>query len=95
MHGQLAHLLNVAEQPNITILVIPYTTGPYFTDGNGPYTILDSARVGRRITAVETSLATMYLETPEANKRYADAWARIAARASGPEESLNMIRSLL
>ena len=95
MRRQLEHLLGLGARENITVQVIPYSAGPYRTEGNGPYVILHSERVGRQITYVETSLAATYFETPEANRRYADAWTRLAARAWGPEKSAEMIRDLL
>ena len=95
MQGQLQHLLDLSALPTITLRVIPFANGPYPTDGNGPFVILDSKRVGRRITYVETSLANTYLETREANMRYGDAWNALADRALVPEESREKIRDLL
>jgi hypothetical protein len=95
MRGQLEHLLKLGLLPNVTIQVVPYSIGPYLTDGNGPFVILESRRVGRQITYVETSVAATYIETPEANQRYADAWQRLAERALGPKETAEMIRGLL
>lgn len=95
MREQLQHLMALCERSNVSIQVMPYSIGPYMTDGNGPFVILESDRVGRQITYVETSLAVTYYETPEANTRYASAWQRLAERALGPEESAEMIRGLL
>lgn len=95
MREQLEHLLALSALPNVTLLVIPFAGGPYRTGGNGPFVQLDSRRVGRQITYVETSLANTYYETPEANRRYADAWNALASRALGRDESTDTIRELV
>lgn len=95
MGGQLEYLVELAALPKVEIRVIEFGAGPYGTDGNGPFVILNSGRVGRQITYVETSLGATYLEAPDANRRYESAWARLTGRALGPEASAEMIRSRL
>lgn len=95
MARQLEHLLGVSKWDHVEIRVIPFSAGPYPTDGNGPFAQVRSERVGRTITCVETSLSSTYLETVEANERYGAAWAELADRALAPDKSAEMIRDLL
>lgn len=95
MRGQLKHLLDVGRLPNVTVRVIPFAAGPYGSDGNGPFVIMDSARVGRRITYVETSVSATYHETPSVTERYDVLWRRLAGLALGAEESAAMIGAAL
>lgn len=94
MRGQLAHLLDLTEQRHISLRVIPFAAGPYPTDGNGPFLLLESARVGGDIVHLETSRHSTYLETSEATAPYLGAWERLAARAEDEEESAKRIRRL-
>jgi hypothetical protein len=64
MRDQLSHLADVAERPNVTIEVVPYSTGPHYAL-SGAFAIADVDDT-TRVAYVETVTEGFILESPAA-----------------------------
>jgi hypothetical protein len=94
LREQLDHLLVVADRPNITLQVIPYTAGGYGTM-NGSFVIVDYPE--------PDAVPGVYLEYPaggawvdnEADvKRFTTTFDQVAARALSPADTTDLIHQL-
>ena len=95
MREQIAHLINAARQPGITIQVIPFTAGWHpalygmfniyrFPDGQLPDIVYSEALTG-----------AWYLNKPEETAQYAQALDTMCAQAASPEQSLTIFRRIM
>lgn len=94
MAGQLGHLYVMAQQPMVTIRVIPFARGPLQCERS--FTLLAP---GPAVYAEETApgIGDALLFTEDYNGlmgRYEAAWKYLEATALNPEESLEMIDAL-
>jgi transcriptional regulator with XRE-family HTH domain len=94
LREQLDHLLAAAERPNITLQVVPYTTGGYGTM-NGSFIIVDYPE--------PDAVPGVYLEYPaggawvdnEADvQRFTTTFDQVAARALPPADTIGLIHQL-
>jgi len=87
MRKQLLHLVEVAERPNITVQVLPFSTGLHAGTG-GPFVLLDFPDpIDRPIVYLETRHQGLYLETPKQIADYRDVLSHLQGTALSPAES--------
>jgi transcriptional regulator with XRE-family HTH domain len=95
MRGQLKHLLDLAERPNITIQVIPFQAGGHAAAG-GQFQIL---RFGADdlpdIVYLEQLTSALYLDKQETIDSYLMVMERLCMSAATPSSSVRAIRSML
>jgi len=96
MRGQLAHVLEVAEQPNVTVRVVPLEGGLQ-TFAPGPFTILmfPWEQPDPGIVFVEYRGGSLYLEEFDEIERYTLAFDGLAEVALDPEASLATVREAM
>ncbi|MER5454631.1 helix-turn-helix transcriptional regulator [Micromonospora sp. NPDC002389] len=99
MGGQLNHLLEVSELPNVSVRVMPLAAGPHPGAVAGSFVILDFPTTNGGRTAPEPSVVysesltgALYLDKPDELRAYEDTWKRLAALALGEAESRDMIK---
>ncbi|MFF8786816.1 DUF5753 domain-containing protein [Streptomyces sp. NPDC015125] len=93
MRQQLDRLLALAEQPNITILILPFSVGAH-PAMNGPFTIwnFDDETLGS-LAYLENLVDGGVLSDPELVAPFIDTFGKLETLAATEEESLTMIRS--
>ena len=94
--GQLAHLVQLSEDfPDLSIQVLPFTTGAHAAAGSGSLAILrfpDAPSLG--IVYLEALSGGVYLESQADVARYVRAFALLRAAALDAADSLRLLRSL-
>jgi transcriptional regulator with XRE-family HTH domain len=96
LRGQLAHVLEMAERPNVTVRILPFEKGLQ-TYAPGPFTILmfPWEQPDPGIVFVEYRGGSLYLEEFDEIERYTLAFDGLAEQALDPEASLAMVREAM
>jgi transcriptional regulator with XRE-family HTH domain len=91
MRGQLAHLLDIAELPNVELQVLPRDVVPYAAL-HGPFTIMSFSIPGDAgLVYVETRVRGLFFEQPHELHEYAQVMNHLRVLARPPEESSRLI----
>jgi len=90
MAAQLAHLIEVARLPNVTIQVVPFTVGSH-PGLESNFNILELPPPTPSVVFVEGLVGSVYLERPEDLKRYREVFERLQMIALSPKDSVDMI----
>jgi transcriptional regulator with XRE-family HTH domain len=95
MHGQLKHLLDLAQRPNITIQIMPFQAGGHSAAG-GPFSILRFAEPDLPdVVYLEQLTSALYLDKPEVVDSYLKVMERVCMEAATPADSLDAISAIL
>ena len=95
MQGQLKHLLDMAQRPNITIQVMPFQAGGHSAAG-GPFSILRFAEPDLPdVVYLEQLTSALYLDKPEVVDSYLKVMERICMEAATPADSIDVITTIL
>lgn len=94
MRGQLEHLVEVCDLPNVTVQVLPFEAGAH-AGMSGPITILGFPEVGDPdMVYVETLVGGSFLERLEDRRRYLTAFDHVRTAAARPEDSVALLAKL-
>jgi transcriptional regulator with XRE-family HTH domain len=94
MAEQLDHVIAMAEQPNVTVQVLPFERGVQ-TFSLGEFQIFDFPwESDPGVVCLELREQTLYLEEEHEIDSYALAFQRLADRATVPDQSLATLREL-
>ncbi|MER7168525.1 helix-turn-helix transcriptional regulator [Micromonospora sp. NPDC000207] len=94
MRGQLQRLVEVAQLPNVTIQLLPFTAGAH-SGMDGTFTILSFPEPGDPdVVYAENAMGGLFLEKGEELKKYNLIFENVRAAAIGPEESIAHIATL-
>src|SRR5215217_7619068 len=93
MHSQYRRLLELSEENNITIQVLPLDVG-VFSGVPGGFGIMQLPHPDPEVVVIEYRGGALYLERSEDVAAHAHLFDRIRATAKGPEESLSQIAHL-
>uniref|UniRef100_UPI001C54DE05 DUF5753 domain-containing protein n=1 Tax=Streptomyces sp. b94 TaxID=1827634 RepID=UPI001C54DE05 len=95
MRAQLRHLIDMSEQPNITLQVMPFSHGGHAGE-SGSFTMLRFPESDLSdIVYLEQLTSALYLDKPEEVAQYEKAMATLAQESPAPEESRDLLRGLL
>lgn len=95
MKGQIQHLIDLAERPNIDIQVLRDTTGSHAAM-EGAFMILDFPNpADLPLVYIETATEDLYLEQPEAIQNYVSTFGHICSSADSPEASVRYLETLI
>ncbi|MFP8940872.1 helix-turn-helix domain-containing protein [Streptomyces fenghuangensis] len=95
MDRQLRHLLSLTELPNVTLQVLPIDAGEH-PGGNGPFVVFTFPLPEEsQVVCEEGLITTVYLDSPDEAKTYADALDALRAAALSPRRSHAAIAELL
>src|SRR6266568_3144920 len=95
MRAQLEHLIAAAEQPRITIQVIPFAAG-WHPALYGMFNIFRfPAAQLPDIVYTEALTGAYYLNKPEESARYTEALDRMCAQAASPEHTVTILREIM
>ena len=91
MKAQLLHLMEVSEQPTVSLQVVPRGAGAYPAMGS-PFTLLSFPhRQHNDVAYLETFIKGEYVEEPGLTERCAQRFASLQDVALGAGESLELI----
>ena len=94
MRVQLAHLIEVASLPGITIQVIPFANGGHAAAG-GSFTVLRfAAPEVSDIVYIEQLTSALYLDTREDVDRYLEVMNELSAEALNPARSAALLAEI-
>jgi transcriptional regulator with XRE-family HTH domain len=85
MREQLAYLLELSHRPNVTVRILPFSTGP-LPSSEGAFTIYTLPSPFPVIVQMNSEGGALYLEMPKA-QRFAEAYTRLETQAFDDEES--------
>ncbi|WP_433367906.1 helix-turn-helix domain-containing protein [Streptosporangium sp. CA-115845] len=95
MAEQLAHLVNMAIQPNITVQVLPDSIGAHAAMGSG-FVVLDfMGDLDPSIVYLETPTDNLFLERAEEVQAYTLMFNRVVAAALTVEQSVRHVTALV
>jgi transcriptional regulator with XRE-family HTH domain len=94
MAEQLGQLVEAAKRPNVTLQVVPFTSGEH-AGMDSEFTILhyrDSDDPD--VVYIENTGSDLYLEAPEVTRRYNKIFDHLRAAAQNPGESIRTLGSI-
>lgn len=100
MIDQLTLLTTLADRPNISLRVLPFTAGPH-RSSEGPFVILDFPRESPARDPEPTTVyhekptGALYLDQPHEAEAYDAIWNDLAAKALDPPESKRLIQQTM
>jgi transcriptional regulator with XRE-family HTH domain len=94
MAGQLRRLASAAEQPNVTLQVLPFAAGEH-AGMDGGFTIFGFSRsADSDVVHLDNTTGDLYLENPEEIKRYNEVFEQLRSAALGADDSLALVLAL-
>jgi hypothetical protein len=95
MRGQLEHLLQIADLPNVTVQIVPFDVGPHAAAG-GPFTILRFPEPDLPdLVYLEQLNSALYLDHPDDVIDYVTIMDQLCIQAETGTASKDMLRALL
>lgn len=92
MAGQLAHLVEMAAQPNVTLQVVPFAHGPH-PDASGSFTIVGFVDDDTGVVYVEGRIGADYLEKAPEIQDHEVVFDQLAELALPPDETVKLIHT--
>lgn len=90
MRAQLARLIEVSKQPNVTIQIIPYSAGAH-PAMDSVFNILEFAEPAPSVVYVEGLVGWIYVERPQDVDRYQQVFGYLRTVALSPQESIELL----
>lgn len=91
MQGQLRHLVEMAEQPNVTLQVLPFAKGAH-AGVIGAFTLIEFPDpTDNDVVYVDSPAGNIYLEKDKDLRRYTLVFDHLRAAALPPDESIPFI----
>lgn len=95
MRAQLRHLIEMAQRPNITIQIMPFTAGGHAAAG-GSFSVLHFAENSLPDMVYLEQLSTaQFLDKPDVVAMHIEVLDRLRVEAATPAESLEMLQARL
>jgi transcriptional regulator with XRE-family HTH domain len=95
MRGQLQHLIEISERPNVRLQVMPFSFGGHSGEG-GAFTILSFPESDLSdVVYLEQLTSALYLDKREDVAQYEQALKELQQDSPGPDESRDLLRGLL
>ncbi|MFF0434715.1 helix-turn-helix domain-containing protein [Streptomyces sp. NPDC004327] len=95
MQGQLRHLIEISEHPNVTLQVMPFSFGGHAGE-SGAFTMLSFPESDLSdVVYLEQLTGALYLDKREEVAQYGRVLQRLAADSPDPAESRDLLRGLL
>lgn len=95
MRGQLQHLIDISERPNVRLQVMPFGFGGHAGE-SGAFTVLSFAESDLSdVVYLEQLTSALYLDKREDVAQYERAMTQLQEDSPSPEESRDLLRGLL
>ncbi|WP_026424182.1 helix-turn-helix domain-containing protein [Actinokineospora inagensis] len=93
LHDQLKHLLDLIEQPNVTVHVIPFETGAYGNMSGGCWIMTFGDEGDSDVVYLEHPAGGVWVENEHDVRHFQAMFDDVRAQALNPEESAEVIRA--
>jgi transcriptional regulator with XRE-family HTH domain len=95
MRGQLQHLIDISERPNVRLQIMPFSFGGHSGE-SGAFTILSFPESDLSdVVYLEQLSSALYLDKREDVAQYEQALKELQQDSPGPDESRDLLRGLL
>ncbi len=95
MRGQLQHLIDISERPNVRLQVMPFSFGGHSGE-SGAFTILSFPDADLQdVVYLEQLTSALYLDKREDVSQYEQALEELQQDSPGPDESRDLLRGLI
>jgi len=95
MRAQLEALIEATKEPNITLQVVPFSSGGHAAEG-GAFTILRFPEVDLPdVVYVEQLTSSLYLDKRDDVERYTEAMERLSVESESPEHTTEILSGML
>ncbi|KUL55284.1 XRE family transcriptional regulator [Streptomyces sp. NRRL F-4489] len=95
MQGQLRHLIDLSERPNVRLQVMPFSFGGHAGE-SGAFTMLRFPESDLSdVVYLEQLTSALYVDKPEDVAQYERAMESLQADSPGPSETRDLLRGLL
>jgi transcriptional regulator with XRE-family HTH domain len=95
MRGQLQHLIDISERPNVRLQIMPFGFGGHSGE-SGAFTILSFPESDLSdVVYLEQLTSALYLDKREDVAQYEQALKELQQDSPGPDESRDLLRGLL
>ncbi|MPY52117.1 helix-turn-helix domain-containing protein [Streptomyces acidicola] len=95
MRGQLQHLIDISERPNVRLQVMPFSFGGHSGE-SGAFTVLSFPESDLSdVVYLEQLTSALYLDKGEDVTQYETALRQLQYDSPSPEESRDLLRGLL
>lgn len=95
MRGQLQHLIEISERPNVRLQIMPFGFGGHSGE-SGAFTILSFPETDLSdVIFLEQLTSALYLDKAEDVTQYEKAMKELQQDSPGPDESRDLLRGLL
>jgi len=94
MRGQVAHLIEMAENPAVTVQIVPFSVGGHSAAG-GPFAILRFAEPELSdVVYLEQLTSALYLEKAPEVDRYLEVMERLCVQAETAADSVKLLQQI-
>lgn len=95
MRGQLQHLIEISERPNVRLQIMPFSFGGHSGE-SGAFTLLSFPESDLSdVVYLEQLTSALYLDKHEDVTQYEKALKELQQDSPGPDESRDLLRGLL
>ncbi len=95
MRGQLQHLIDVSERPNVTLQVMPFGFGGHAGE-SGSFTMLSFPESDLSdVVYLEQLTSALYVDKPDEVVQYAKVMEQLRADSPDPSDTRDLLRGLL
>jgi transcriptional regulator with XRE-family HTH domain len=95
MRGQLERLIEAAEEPNITLQLVPFRVGGHAAEA-GSFAILRFPEPDLPdVVYLEQLTSALYLDKREDSERYSEVMERLSVDSEPPEQTPHILRRIL
>ncbi|MDQ1037863.1 transcriptional regulator with XRE-family HTH domain [Streptomyces sp. V3I8] len=95
MRGQLQHLIDISQRPNVRLQVMPFSLGGHAGE-SGAFTMLSFPESDLSdVVYLEQLTSALYLDKREDVAQYEKAMKELQQDSPGPDESRDLLRGLL
>ncbi len=95
MRGQLQHLIEISERPNVRLQIMPFSFGGHSGE-SGSFTILGFPESDlKEVVYLEQLTSALYLDKQEDVAQYEHALKELQQDSPGPDESRDLLRGLI
>lgn len=95
MNGQVRHLIDLADRPNVTVHIVPFARGAH-PGMDGQFTLLEfPEQADPDLVYLEQAGSGLIPEDPEEVRRYTLIFGSLLGKALEPDESILFMRGLL
>lgn len=95
MRGQLQHLIDISQRPNVRLQIMPFSFGGHAGE-SGAFTVLSFPESDLSdVVYLEQLTSALYLDKREDVTQYEKAMKELQQDSPGPDESRDLLRGLL